>query len=806
MPHADSTTFRNNFPGLESTIYLSSCSLGARSRALDSSMVSMLDTMSSSSNPWHQFEEQVSIARQNFAKLIGADPDQIAVMPNASVAAYQVASTFDWSKRPTIVTSPVEFPSIAHVWQAQEERGAQIEFTKTARAVDFRKIINNQSGLVSVPMASYSESRRLPVAEIVEFAHDQGAKVFVDAYQTVGVENVDVNLLNCDYLVAGTTKYLLGLPGVAFMYARNAMDDECMPQLTGWFGRVDPFAFDARSLDFPDNSRRYETGTPSVPALYAANAGLRLILDLDMDDVREHISNLVDHACDRLTAQGEQLLGARISDNRGAHIALVDENPEKLQSHLANKNISVSPRGNVARLSFHYYNTMKDADTVCDEIAAYRALKPGPKCAKIAIANTSASACNIKPKSDLVCVELDKWFRLPKVEYFPLELVLEAYRKGGKEFVEPTLLEKLDKIRTRFKRIVGPQNALLQLRQFLDVALDKFDGRYEYTTYCALDLLPMPTNAEGNFKITNKVVQRDNQLTQLIADLLHFELQALRERKTYLPDMRPEKKKILKRIRLGINSVRSAVERMGLDIDSHATDIAGEAERFCQIIKEKQTALEEATLQRTMLPVYTVHDEHLFIRILQSFETNFSWIAIELMSTIKSFENSPDEVAGRIKKANCMYHEAAKLFPVLATMQPESFGVFREYTDGASAIQSRNYKRVESLCRAPDEERRESLAYHSVPEVREKILAGQCNIDAAFQTAKTQGNLSESIISDISKAMAEFSATLQGWRQTHYRLAVKMLGDQRGTGKTDGTPYLSSVRDVPVFLSMESGE
>jgi tryptophan 2,3-dioxygenase len=143
--------------------------------------------------------------------------------------------------------------------------------------------------------------------------------------------------------------------------------------------------------------------------------------------------------------------------------------------------------------------------------------------------------------------------------------------------------------------------------------------------------------------------------------------------------------------------------------------------------------------------------------------------------------------------------EASPLFSLVATMQAQAFLTFREYTDGASAIQSRSYKTVESLCRAPDAERLDSPAYRSVPEVRARVLAGRPNLDDALASARASGALTAGGHDDVRSAMSRFEAALLKWRQTHYRLAVRMLGERRGTGYTEGVPYLAKARALHVF-------
>ncbi|MFI1568162.1 aminotransferase class V-fold PLP-dependent enzyme [Streptomyces sp. NPDC020490] len=359
---AGPAAFRRRFPVLERRVHLAGCSLGPRSLDLDEAMARMLDAMADGGAPWELFEEEVRRSREAFAALIGARPDQVAVVPNASVGAYQVASALEWRDRPRVVTSTLEFPSVAHVWLAQRPRGAEVVHAETAE--QYEELTGERTGLVSVPLIGYQDAERLPAERIARTAHAAGADVFVDAYQAVGVTPVDVTRLDCDYLVAGTMKYLLGLPGLAFLYVRDPDRMPRRPRLTGWFGRVDPFAFDPRVLDFAPTAARFETGTPAVPACYAAGAGLGLVRSLDAGAVHAHVLDLTDLAAGRLAEQGHRV---RIlpRERRGAHLGLLAADPVGLARRLADRGIAVSPRGDVVRLSFHYYNNADDVDALC---------------------------------------------------------------------------------------------------------------------------------------------------------------------------------------------------------------------------------------------------------------------------------------------------------------------------------------------------------------------------------------------------------------------------------------------------------
>jgi selenocysteine lyase/cysteine desulfurase len=317
---------------------------------------------------------EVGRARERFARLIGASPDEVAVLSCASDAASQVASSLDWSTRPGIVTNDLEFPSVAHVWLAQAQRGAQVRFApgtgEYVEADAYAEVIDETVNLVSVPLVTYRNGARLPVPEVVRLAHEHGARVFVDAYQGTGVMPVNVRELDVDYLASGSLKYLLGLPGIAFLYVRGGLPHQRDPEHTGWFGRTQPFAFDPRLLDFPDGARRFETGTPPVPSAYAANAGFDLIERVDLQAVQVHVAGLVEELAERLTEAGEQV--ASPAGSRGPQVAIRDTDPNMLAARLSERRIFASPRGDLLRLSFHYYNDRSDVDAVVDAISACR--------------------------------------------------------------------------------------------------------------------------------------------------------------------------------------------------------------------------------------------------------------------------------------------------------------------------------------------------------------------------------------------------------------------------------------------------
>lgn len=373
---ATQPTFREAFPAIDRTTYLASCSLGARSDRLDAALTTMLDEMAEFGAPWDRFEQRVALVRRQFAALIGAQPEQIAIMPNASVGAFQAVSSLELGRRDRIVTCAAEFPSIAQVWLAQQARGAAVVFVDEPGldplGADYVKALDHRTALVSVPLVTYRTAVRPPVTDIVAAARAAGAVTFVDAYQGAGIAPVDVDRLGCDFLVAGTSKYLLGLPGLAFLYVREPAAARREPLLTGWFGRRDPFSFDPRRLDFPAEARRYETGTPPVPAIYAGTAGLALLGTVSQATVAAHVGHLVDTAIQRLTSDGHRVHADVEPSRRGAHVALLVDDPARLTRDLASDQVIVSPRGDVVRVAFHYYNNQDDIDRLIRSLHRHR--------------------------------------------------------------------------------------------------------------------------------------------------------------------------------------------------------------------------------------------------------------------------------------------------------------------------------------------------------------------------------------------------------------------------------------------------
>ncbi|MGW5049555.1 hypothetical protein [Actinokineospora sp. NPDC004072] len=399
--------------------------------------------------------------------------------------------------------------------------------------------------------------------------------------------------------------------------------------------------------------------------------------------------------------------------------------------------------------------------------------------------------------------EVRSWLHDPDPHTFPFDAVVRHFHSTGKHFVPPELLKALAEVRDLLPTLRGPWADIQPLADFLGTALDKPDQRYDYPTYLALAQLRLPTVDDPLTQAPFARSRCDRLTVQLVADALAFEIAALDGRTTLLPGMRPDPALVTKRCKHGLRAIRPALRRMSLDSGLSEIEPVTLARQVSSVVRADTSFAERRALELTILPVYTVHDEYLFLRVLQTFETVFALLAVQLRAAVAAIaERDVDRAVHFVDGSRAALGDAGPLFSMLATMQVESFRLFRQFTEGASAIQSRNYKLVESLCRTPDRGRVDSSAYLSVPEVRLRI--GQLTtLDDAFQEVSASGSLSDVDLGRLAEAMRGFAKAVLRWRNTHYRLAVRMLGDASGTGYTEGTPYLDAVRSISVFRTVQ---
>jgi selenocysteine lyase/cysteine desulfurase len=361
-------TIRAQFPIFKSKIFLNSCSQGALSEAVEASLLAHIRSWHEQGSPWDRWVEEYENARTAFARFIGAEQDEVAVVPSASAGINSVASALHFGNRRKIVMGEFEFPTMGQIWLAQRPRGAEVEFleAKNGRicAECYARAIDEQTLIVPVTQVCFMNGFRSDVASIVKEAHERGALVMLDGYQDCGTRTMDVKALGVDFYVTGALKYLLCPSGIAFLYVRRDLIRSLTPTVTGWFAQQNPFAFDVKHFEPASTARRFEAGSPPLPNVYCIPAALSLLEGVGYAAVAEHIQTL-----SRALIEGARNLEIKIKtplDSVGPLVVLRMKDAEAMVQKMAANNIVVSNRMDGLRVSFHLYNTFNDVGTVLD--------------------------------------------------------------------------------------------------------------------------------------------------------------------------------------------------------------------------------------------------------------------------------------------------------------------------------------------------------------------------------------------------------------------------------------------------------
>jgi selenocysteine lyase/cysteine desulfurase len=360
--------FRKQFPIFDQKIYLSSCSQGALSRPVEAAMQDFLESWHTHGNPWEIWVGRMEELRIEFARMINAEPAEVAVTFSVSSALNSLASALSYSDRPKVVTSDFDFPTVGHVWLAQQRRGAEVAFA----AADgnrlplsaFEELVDDKTALVSTTQVCYKNGFKNNISALAELAHERGAYLLIDAYQAMGTQPMDVKALDLDILVTGALKYLLGTPGVAFMYMRKELIDRFEPSDSGWFGQENVFAYDVHHLRYAASARRFETGSPPVPNVYASLAALRMLAGVGLDVIQEHVQALAGRFIEGARRRHLALLTPEEPADRGPLVMVRSADAPKLVEALTRDGILCSTRDGSLRISLHYYNTAEDVDAV----------------------------------------------------------------------------------------------------------------------------------------------------------------------------------------------------------------------------------------------------------------------------------------------------------------------------------------------------------------------------------------------------------------------------------------------------------
>lgn len=369
VEHAELVAYRAEFPLVQQSTYLNSCSIGALSLRSLSGLPEFLLW-----NQWERWLDALDRARRQFAALIGAQVHEIALAVNVSAALSSIASALDYTSRPRVVMSDLEFPTMQYQWLVKERQGVQCQIVHSPDRVSvppelFAAACDERTSLLATSRAYYTSGALQNPGQLAEIAHRQGAYLLIDDYQATGQIPLDVKAHNIDLLVSGSLKWLLGGPGVAFIYAREELLPVLSPTIAGWFAHAEQFQFLDQTFAFRADARRFEMGTPAMASVYAALGGLEIIAEIGVSAIAERTRFLVADLLARIKGQGWHARVAPEPEQRSAIVMLEVAAAQEVVQALRAQHILVDSYDNLIRIAPSFYNTIEENALIVHAIA-----------------------------------------------------------------------------------------------------------------------------------------------------------------------------------------------------------------------------------------------------------------------------------------------------------------------------------------------------------------------------------------------------------------------------------------------------
>lgn len=368
-------TYRSEFPIFEKKTYLNTCSLGALSKRSIRAMNEFFDLWSKfGASAWYEtWLGELDKIRESFARLIGATPPEIAILPNVSAALSSIATSLGYSRRNKVIITELDFPTVAYQWLVKRDQGVRVEFLNSEDKIRvpleaYKKAVDENTALVAISRVFFTSGYIQDMQTITEIAHSKGAYVLVDDYQATGQVPMDVREQNVDFLVTGGLKWLLGGPGIAFLYVRKDLIPKLEPTITGWFAARKQFEFNPKEFEYREGAARFESGTPALAAVYAARAGLEIVHEIGTTQLRERTSFLTSHLIEQARERAMRLRVAEREEDRAGIVMLPMEDPARVVSELAARDFIVDYRSGALRVSPYFYNTTDENEALLDEI------------------------------------------------------------------------------------------------------------------------------------------------------------------------------------------------------------------------------------------------------------------------------------------------------------------------------------------------------------------------------------------------------------------------------------------------------
>jgi len=377
--------YRSEFPILERTNYLISNSLGAMPRGVYDALKGYADTWAMRGvraweERWWMLAAEVG---DELGALMNAPARSVSTHQNVTTCQAVIASCLDFSgKRNKVVYSDMNFPSVMYFWQAQQATGARVHMVKTEDGVTvpterMLDAIDEHTLLVPMSHVIFRSSYIQDAHAIIAKAHQVGAYVLLDTFQSLGSVPVDIKALDADFACGGVLKWLCGGPGVAYLYVRPDLGKQLQPRFTGWTAHQEPFNFETGPIRYTDPPYRFMNGTPHIPSLEAARPGIQIIREVGVENIREKSRRQTARLIQLADQRGWRVNTPRNPDERGGTVSIDMPDSQQVCAELIKREVLVDwrPKAGV-RMSPHFYTKdeeLEAAIATVEEILRERA-------------------------------------------------------------------------------------------------------------------------------------------------------------------------------------------------------------------------------------------------------------------------------------------------------------------------------------------------------------------------------------------------------------------------------------------------
>lgn len=356
--------WRKEFPILEHTTYLISHSLGPMPRRVEAALKEFTDVWATRGiRAWEEgWWEMPLTCGDLIGSILGAPKGRVAMHQNVSICQSMVTSCFDWNgPRNKLVTDGLNFPSNDYIYHGLERQGARVVSVASPDGlmVPLEAIlaaIDEETQLVSISHVAFRSSSLQDLAAITARAHEMGAYIVADLYQSAGIVPLDVTRLGIDFATGGSVKWLLGGPGAGYLYVRPDLDPKLKPAATGWAAHARPFEFVTGPIEYAPDMHAFLNGTPNVPAMYSARSGYEIVNQIGVEAIRAKSIRQTELLIVLADAAGLTVRSPRDPEGRGGTVILDVPNGREVTAELGRKQILVDFRpGAGIRIAPHFY-------------------------------------------------------------------------------------------------------------------------------------------------------------------------------------------------------------------------------------------------------------------------------------------------------------------------------------------------------------------------------------------------------------------------------------------------------------------